>query len=100
MQFHTNTEYTNRWSINHTSGYTADITGNVSTTPGYRENASNNNIKLYNYINSSTWKGSTGIVMMDFVGARESGDYTVYGDLCPQAIIDNNYKYRMLRKGE
>lgn len=104
QQFHTNSDLINRWSINHTSGYVggsvAGLYNSVSTTDGYRENAENNNIKLYNYINSSTWVGSTGIVMMDFVGARTSGSYTVYGDLCPQAIIDNNYKYRMLRKGK
>lgn len=96
MSFHTNPSLANRWSVNHTSGYTSWI----STTDGYRENAANNNIKLYNYINSSSWCGSTGIVLMDFVGAHTSGGYTVYGDLCPQAIIDNNYKYRMCRKGE
>ena len=39
-------------------------------------------------------------MIMDFVGARKSGNYTVYGDLCPQAIINNNYKYHMKRKGE
>ena len=96
MSFHTNPSLVNRWSVNHTSGYTSWI----SYTNGYRENAANNNIKLYNYINSSSWCGSTGIVLMDFVGAHKSGSYTVYGDLCPQAIINNNYKYRMRRKGE
>ena len=96
MKFHTDPTLINRWSVNHTSGY-VDW---VSTTDGYRKNAANNNIKLYNYINSTTWCGSTGIVLMDFVGAHTSGDHTVYGDLCPQAIIDNNYKYRMKRKGE
>ena len=94
--FHTDAAMVNRWSINHTSGYT----GWVSTTNGYRENAANNNVKLFNYLNSPDWRGSTGIVLMDFVGARRSGNYTVYGDLCPQAIIDNNYKFRMKRKGE
>lgn len=104
MQFHTDLALINRWSVNHTSGYVGgSILGtynSVSTTDGYRENAANNNIKLYNHINSSSWCGSTGIVLMDFVGAHTSGNYTVYGDLCPQAIIDNNYKYRMRRKGE
>lgn len=104
QQFHTRAELVNRWSINHTSGYVGGVIlgvyNSVSTTDGYRENAGNNNIKLYNYINSSTWNGSTGIMIMDFVGARTSGSYTVYGDLCPQAIIDNNYKYHMKRKGE
>ena len=37
---------------------------------------------------------------MDFVGAATSDGVAVQGDLCPQAIIDNNYKYRMKRKGE
>ena len=78
----------------------SDLTGSISSTDGYRENAGNNNIKLYNFINSSSWCGSTGIILMDFVGVHTSGSYTVYGDLCPQAIIDNNYKYRMKRKGE
>lgn len=44
--------------------------------------------------------GSTGIILMDFVGAATSDGVAVQGDLCPQAIIDNNYKYRMKRKGE
>ena len=104
MKFHTELSLINRWSINHTSGYVGGqilrVYHSVSSTDGYRENAANNNIKLYNYINSSSWCGSTGIVLMDFVGAHTSGSYTVYGDLCPQAIIDNNYKYRMKRKGE
>ena len=94
--FHVDRSLANRWSINHTSGYVEW----TSTTDAYRENAANNNVKLYNYINDPSWNGSTGIVIMDFVGARTSGSYTVYGDLCPQAIINNNYKYHMLRKGE
>lgn len=94
--FHTDPAMVNRWSVNHTSGYTEWL----SSIDGYRRNAANNNVKLYNYLNSSSWMGSTGIILMDFVGARRSGTFTVYGDLCPQAIIDNNYKYRMKRKGE
>ena len=57
-------------------------------------------IKFYNKITSTDWVGSTGIILSDFVGARRSGNFTVYGDLLPQAIINNNYKYRMKRKGE
>lgn len=97
MLFHTDPALKNRWCINHTSGYTAGLLG-VSTTNGYRENAANNHIKFYNKITSADWQGSTGIILSDFVGARTSGDYTVYGDLLPQAIIDNNYKYHMVRK--
>jgi len=96
MRFHTDASMVNRWSVNHTSGYTSW----ESTTNAYRKNAANNNVRLYNYINRPAWEGSTGIIVMDFVGARTSGNYTVYGDLCPQAIIDNNYKFLMKRKGE
>lgn len=99
--FHTNPELRNRWSFNHTSGYTGYIlvvAYSVSSTDRYRENAANNHIKFYNKITSPDWKGSTGIILSDFVGARSSGNYTVYGDLLPQAIIDNNYKYHMVRK--
>lgn len=107
-QFHLGIDPTliNKWSINHTSGYTGSCTWYlvgytvVSTIKGYRENAANNNVKFYNKITGTDWQGSTGIVISDFVGARTSGGYTVYGDLLPQTIIDNNYKYRMKRKGE
>lgn len=98
--FHTNPAMINRWSYNHTSGYTSGIIATASTTDGYRENAANNHIKFYNKITSTDWVGSTGIILSDFVGARRSGNFTVYGDLLPQAIINNNYKYRMKRKGE
>lgn len=97
MRFHSDPSMKNRWSLNHTSGYTSNILG-TSSTDGYRENAANNHIKFYNKITSPDWVGSTGIILSDFVGARKSGDYTVYGDLLPQAIIDNNYKYHMVRK--
>lgn len=52
-------------------------------------------------MNENRTPGSTGIVLLDYVGDRVCQDYTgytVYGDLLPQAIIDNNYKYRMQRK--
>ena len=31
--------------------------------------------------------------MMDWVGNFKSGRYEVYGDLQPQAIINNNFNY-------
>ena len=103
------------WYINHTSGYNSGLTilsytiAALSTTNGYRGNAAYNNPAVYKYLigtgtNSDgklrTEQGPTGIVIMDFVGNRTSGSYEVYGDVLPQAIIDNNYKYRMKRKYE
>ena len=96
-KFHTDGINTLTWVVNHTSGYT----GSISTTNAYRENAANTNKPVYEYLTGSEKEiGSTGIMFMDYVGIHESGNYTVYGDLLPQTIIDNNYKYRMRRKGE
>lgn len=82
--------------INHLSGYVGS-----STADNYKQNAANTNPEAYKYISGSEKPvGNLGIVLMDYVGSETVDGYTVYGDLLPQAIIDNNYKYRMLRKGE
>ncbi len=94
------------WGLNHTSGYkgtqTAILKINIElgVTEQYQRNAANINPTIYKDLMEETEFGPTGIVFMDWVGTREASSYTVYGDLLPQAIIDNNYKYRMLRKGE
>lgn len=98
--FHTDAAKVNHWCINHASGYVGS-----STSTTYRNNAAAQNPKLISYITSDSWEGSTGIVLFDYVGASLSnglfsGDTEVYGDIALQTIIDNNYKYRMKRKGE
>lgn len=92
------------WTINHCSGYIgSSININVSGT-AYARLGQEVNLPVYNYLmDENRTVGSTGIVLLDFVGDRicqSATDYTVYGDLLPQAIIDNNYKFRMIRKGE
>lgn len=77
----------NIWTINHTSGYT----GTISTDNTYRENAANNNPIVYNRLTNGEC-AATGMIMMDWAGNYKSGRYEVYGDLLPQAIIDNNFK--------
>ena len=98
--FHTDAAKVNHWMINHCSGYVG-----TSTSETYRQNAAAQNPKLIEYITSDEWEGSTGIMLFDYSGASLSnglltGDVEVYGDVALQAIIDNNYKYRMKRKGE
>ena len=91
----------NLWVINHCSGYAS-----LSTTSGYEANAAQTNLYFYNQITDPNFVGSTGIVLCDHIGRRIADDgigsirFTVYGDLLPQAIIDNNYKYRPQRKGD
>ncbi len=86
------------WALNHTSGYSG---GNVTST-GYMSNATKVNRPFYEYITTTSQVGPTGIVFMDYVGARKVtwslSSYKVYGDLLPQAIIDQNYRCRLLRK--
>ncbi len=77
----------NIWTINHTSGYT----GSISTDNTYRENAANNNPTVYRRLINGECS-ATGMIMMDWVGNFKSGRYEVYGDLLPQAIIDNNFR--------
>lgn len=98
--FHTDAAKVNHWMINHASGYVG-----TSTSETYRQNAAAQNPELIKYITSDEWEGSTGIMLFDYSGASLSngllgGSTEVYGDVALQTIIDNNYKYRMKRKGE
>lgn len=98
--FHTDATKINHWMINHASGYVGS-----SSSSTYRANAAAQNPKLISYITDDSWEGSTGIMLFDYAGASLSngflsGNTEVYGDIALQTIIDNNYKYRMKRKGE
>lgn len=93
--FHTNDALKNHWMLNHVSGYVGSSTSNT-----YRANAAAQNPKVIEYLNNRTSPGSTGILLFDYSGAATSGSYNVQGDIMLQTVIDNNYKYRMKRKGE
>ncbi|MDD6252776.1 MAG: hypothetical protein PUA96_01785 [Bacteroidales bacterium] len=94
-QFHTNDAMKNHWMLNHVSGYVGSSTSNT-----YRANAAAQNPKVIEYLHNRTTPGSTGILLFDYSGAATSGSYNVQGDVMLQTVIDNNYKYRMRRKGE
>ena len=93
--FHTNDALKNHWMLNHVSGYVGSSTSNT-----YRANAAAQNPEVIKYLNNRTYPGSTGILLFDYSGAATSGSYNVQGDIMLQTVIDNNYKYRMKRKGE
>ena len=92
------------WALNHTSGYRGikiiGIEILIGSDEQYIRNAAYVNKPIYDMLMAETDFGPTGIVFMDYVGQRTYKGSDVYGDLLPQAIIDHNYKYRMLRKGE
>ncbi|MGM9757425.1 MAG: hypothetical protein ACI3ZM_04675 [Candidatus Cryptobacteroides sp.] len=93
--FHTKDALKNHWMLNHVSGYVGSSTSNA-----YRANAAAQNPKVIEYLHNRSTPGSTGIILFDYSGAATSGSYTVQGDVMLQTVIDNNYKYRMRRKGE
>lgn len=91
------------WCINHTSAYLPAIFG----APNYGANAQNVNASAADYIRSISyggsvdvgigvgvggriWRGSVGIVMMDFAGASRYKSYEVGGDALLQAVIEHN----------
>ena len=104
--FHSNPARKNEWMINHLSGYipeTFKIFGQqieLATSEAYIVNAAYQNPKVIEYLHNRTTPGSTGILLFDYSGAATSGSTTVQGDVMLQTVIDNNYKYRMKRKGE
>lgn len=95
QQFHTNDAMKNHWMLNHVSGYVGTSTSNT-----YRANAAAQNPKVIEYLHNRATPGSTGILLFDYSGSARSGSYNVQGDVMLQTVIDNNYKYRMKRKGE
>lgn len=86
------------WVVNHTSGYskTISIFGNeVSSSDGYRENAAVQNQAVIDYLSNDSHAGPTGLVMMDYAAVNSSNGYAVNGLTLTQAIIANNFRYRM-----
>lgn len=85
------------WVINHCSGYVVSALSSTS----YANLSNKMNPAVYDYILQRTTPGALGFVLLDFVGSRYSSasdELEVHGDLLPQTIIDNNYKYVMKRK--
>lgn len=86
------------WVINHCSGYV----GSALQSTAYANLANKMNPEIYDFIQDRE-PGALGFVLLDFVGSMYSSaseTLPVYGNLLPQTIIDNNYKYHMKRKGE
>lgn len=73
-----------RWTINHASGY--------SGLTNYKQNAEQTNPYLHGYI--INYPSCTGMVLMDYAGVEQSGSYSMYGKLLPQAIIDCNFRLK------
>ena len=92
------------WAMNHISGYSSYF--GIGGTQEYIWNAEQVALPIQQAIAGLTSPGPLGMVMMDFAGMRTASGWlgiggteqTVNCDLLTQTIIDNNYRYTMLRK--
>lgn len=70
-----------------------------NNTDGYKANAKTVHPAIVDWLNKQTEFGPLGIVYMDYIGTDVIDGQKVYGDLLPQLIIDQNYKFKMKKRG-
>jgi len=90
------------WVYNFASAYSlvANLFGNsVSTSNGYRDNATYTHTAIIDYMNTHE-AGPMGIILMDYAGVDQSGDYATRGLELTRLIIDNNTRYFARRAQE
>ena len=84
-----------RWAFNLASAYSKveSIFGNdVSLSDGYRDNAVHTHAAILDYLSSSQG-GPAGIILMDYAGVDQSGDYQVRGRELIDSLIAFNFRY-------
>ena len=84
------------WFMNFASAYSKVLSlfgSNISTSDGYRDNATYTHATIIDYLNTSAQAGATGIVLMDYVGVDQTGEYNTRGREVVKAIIANNFRY-------
>ena len=90
------------WVYNFASAYSKTsrlyipfiIDEEISTSDGYRDNASHTNAAIIDYLNDpSNTAGPTGIILADYVGVNTSNGYNTRGQELVDAIIANNFRY-------
>lgn len=80
------------WIYNFASAYSEVFFGSISTSNGYRNNATRTHAAIIDYLNTHK-AGPTGIVLMDYVGVDNSKDYATRGKEVVEMLIENNFKY-------
>lgn len=79
------------WVYNFASAYSKILFG-ASTSNGYRDNATYTHAAIINYLNTHE-AGPTGIILMDYAGVDQSGEYQTRGKELVDMLIANNFKY-------
>lgn len=80
------------WVYNFASAYSKTGLFGASTSDGYRDNATYTHAAIIKYLNSNV-AGPTGIILMDYAGVDQSGEYKTGGKELVSRIIANNFKY-------
>lgn len=83
------------WVFNFASAYSkvVSLLGNtVSTSDGYRDNATHTNAAIIDYLRTHD-AGPTGVILMDYAGVDESGAFATKGKELVDALITNNFNY-------
>lgn len=66
----------------------------VSSSDGYRDNASHTNAAIIDYLAAPDYKpGPIGIILADYVGVNTSNGYNTRGQELIDALIANNFRY-------
>ncbi len=84
------------WFLNFASAYSQVLSlfgSDISTSDGYRDNATYTHPTIIDYLNTSTKAGPTGIVLMDYVGVDQTGEFNTKGREVVKTIIANNFRY-------
>ena len=84
------------WYFNFASAYSQvfSLFGfEISTSDGYRDNASHTHAAMLDFLSSTEYFGPTGVVLMDYAGVDQSGEYNTRGRELVKAIIAHNFTY-------
>ena len=84
------------WYFNFASAYSKVISlfgYEISTSDGYRDNATHTHAAMLDFLSSTEYFGPTGVVLMDYAGVDQSGEYKTRGRELVKAIIAHNFTY-------
>ena len=96
MAYKNDKSYNTIWFFNFASAYSKVVSlfgSNISTSDGYRDNATYTHATIIDYLNTAAKAGPTGVMLMDYVGVDQTGEYKTLGREVVKTIIANNFKY-------
>lgn len=84
------------WYFNFASAYSlveSFFGYEISTSDGYRDNASHTHAAMLDFLSTTEDHGPTGVVLMDYAGVDQSNGFNTKGRELVKAIITHNFTY-------